>query len=155
MKLSAPSKLPRFRTRLRTWAGVVVLGFVAAQVLCFVHCHLGNFLSGSARSSAPSCHAAVRPSCCQKNKSQAPAPERGVACSTLQTLFLDHQDPAAAPGPVLSELVLSLLAPSPLDLAGDATPILLPRPARTADDLCTPEVFLGPAFRSLAPPVLS
>ena len=81
----------------------------------------------------------------------APEPAPTTSCSTLKTMLAGGEAPTLV-APQLQTLYLL----APMALALDATEVqpkaLFSRQARTCDWVFTPEVCLGPAFRSLAPP---
>ena len=79
--------------------------------------------------------------------------EDGVCCSTLHATATSP--PQTLPKPdlhLLDVLTISPIAPAPI---ADASEDLFERHARSREWVFTPEVSLGPAFRSLAPPVFS
>lgn len=135
---------------LRFSAAVALVAFLAAQTLCFIHC---NF--GSQGDSGPlSCHGAVPAKVCHKESDpSSPVPPRTTTCFTLQNLVTSGD----APTLVVPEFSV-LYQATPLALALDATATepdaSFSRRVNHRDWVFTPEVSLGPAFRSLAPPFI-
>ena len=134
---------------LRSVAALALVVFIGAQTLCFIHCNLGGEHGGAA--TTPACHGTAAQTGHGEGNSSAPAPM--ASCSTLKNLsassvVLTHVTPEFA--------VFYMLAP--FALADDATAIELGalnlRQANHSDRVFTPEVSLGPAFRSLAPPFI-
>ena len=142
------------RFRLKTlsplfrWiAAAALVIYVTAQAVCLAHCHLGGF-----RTTQPSCHA--KSSHCHRCDSSAPAKADPMPASTCLTL-MNAVSSSASLTVVAPELpLLYTLAPDFLALPTTAIEPLafFSRQARPADWILTPEVFLGPAHRSLAPP---
>ncbi|MCI0536828.1 MAG: hypothetical protein L0Z50_16545 [Verrucomicrobiales bacterium] len=131
---------------------MTLVAFVAAEAMCFVHCHFGG---GHADAEQPSCHStASTRSNHDENGPASPAPSAMISCFTLKNLLT-------------SGGALTLVAPDqpifyilgPVALALDATATeptaSISRAARSRDWVFTPEVSLGPALHSLAPPLLS
>jgi len=141
----------------RPWlAGVALVAFVAAQATCFVHCHLANARGGTATSPSPSsCQSRCAAHCHRNATGSSPAKHDSMpvsACSTLMQVASDSV-PLTVVAPDLP--VLYVLQPSALSLLSNA---LVPRAffsrAAGPDDwILTPEVSLGPALRTLAPPL--
>ena len=133
---------------LRSLAGFALLVFIVAQTLCFIHCNFGGGHGSS--DTQPSCHGSAQAKAAHDDHN-APAPAPTTTCSTLKTMLAGADAPTVI-GPQLHTLYL--LAPVTLSLdATDAEPTSVSsRQARTRDWVFTPEVCLGPAFRSLAPP---
>lgn len=121
---------------------MVLLVWVAAQALCFAHCHFP-----SAKKSASSSH---QGSCCPKKAEKSGS----NVCVTLKTVLHDSaaQTEAVPDAPLLYLIVAWVNAP---DLSASSIAQNFLRQQCFHDRLFTPEVCLGPAFRSLAPPVLS
>lgn len=137
---------------LRWLAVLTLLVWTGAQVLCQIHC------SSNACHDDPSeanCHAqkASDSHHGDENSSDHQDGSADASCDTLKSALSGN---AASP-PVTPEFsILYTLAPTALTL--DATVIepsaCILRQADRRDRLLKPEVFLGAAFRSLAPPVL-
>lgn len=137
---------------LRCFAALALVIFVVAQTLCFVHC---NFGGGHGDSAQPSCHGAASASAGQEEGDSAPSvPSPTGACLTLKTLLAGGDAPTlVAPQPhTLYLLVPFALA---LDVTATKPEVLFSRQANHSDWVFTPEVSLGPALRSLAPPFVS
>lgn len=135
---------------LRSLAAFALLVFVAAQTLCFIHCNFGG--GHGNREAQPSCHGSAQPKA-DHGDHDSPAPTPTTTCSTLKTMLAG----ADAPTVIVPQYhTLYLLAPVFLALdATEAQPkAVFFRQSWTRDWAFTPEVCLGPAFRSLAPPFL-
>lgn len=132
---------------IRSVAGLALGFFVIAQTLCFVHC---EFQGGNERANVPSCHSGGTGKPCHDGSSSAP--ESGAACPTLK-VFLASQAVGQASDPEL--IPLGELPATDLNEHRIAmnTALRVGRHAHSANWVFTPEVCLGPAFRSLAPPV--
>ena len=145
----------RFRRKtlsplLRMFAAATLVLFVAGQVVCFAHCHLGGRSGGATQ---PSCHA--KTSHCQGGDPSTPAkhdPMPASTCSTLKNAVpnSDSLTVVAPEFPVLYTLAFVLLT---FEATAVDPNVLLLRAAWPAEWVFTPEVSLGPAHRSLAPPV--
>ncbi|MCI0538853.1 MAG: hypothetical protein L0Z50_26910 [Verrucomicrobiales bacterium] len=139
---------------LRSFAAVALVGFIVAQTLCFIHCHFGD---GHGDSTPPPCHSRATTqaqACHDEDGSSSPIPSATTSCFTLQNLQLG----ANAPTLVVPEFqTLYTLAPLALarDVTATAPGACFSRHPRPHDWVLTPEVSLGPAFRSLAPPFIA
>jgi hypothetical protein len=140
---------------LRALAAATFLVWVAAQVLCTAHCSLGVGHDGA---EAASCHGpAAAQSHHDDNDAPGPAgPDSSstAACLTLKSALVSAS--VIAPVPPQFHLLYTL-APAALALDAMATEwaASFSRQARPRDWPFTPEVSLGPAHRSHAPPFLS
>jgi hypothetical protein len=210
------------RLGFRSFAAVALVLFIAAQALCFSHCHLGatpdsnvpasltdlanlarlhpapgpgadaGTLAAStetddaetlppchrakARRTVPACHGPgaaltangadpshpANPGDPIAGTENDPAPAGSMTCSTLQTMLATADDGSSlvSPAPAVVQPDASLLAEFflvalPPHLHSDAPLPGFSRQARPCDWAPTPEVSLGPAFRSLAPPPLA
>lgn len=134
----------------RSFAAIVLIAFAAAQTLCFIHCHLGNPTSASVLSS---CHAAAAQNACPGKcpDSTSNEPTGTASCLILQhiTSVASHSDFAFPDWPALYDIPSGLLSSCSQDLDLQAIAF---RQASFHDWVFTPEVSLGPACRSLAPP---
>lgn len=135
---------------LRSFAGLALVVFVVAQSLCFIHCHLGG---GHGNNDAqPSCHSSVQAKS-HHNGHDAPAPVPTASCSTLKTMLAGGDAPTLVAPQLHTHYLLA-----PMTLALDASKVQPMAPfschIRTRDRVFTPEMCLGPAFRSLAPPFI-
>jgi hypothetical protein len=132
----------------RLMAALALAVFVVAQAQCALQC---SGRPGAAASA--SCHAAPTASCCP-SQGGAPlpcSPTASAACANLKTLDLADAAPVVWPAPEVVLWSLAEFFPA-LDDAAAPAHGFFPRPDGSANRLFTPEVFLGPAFRSLAPP---
>ncbi len=137
----------------RSLAALTLMVFVVAQATCFAHCHLG---SGHGEKAQPSCHSspqATAPHDRNDNHDGPPLspPAATTICSTLKTM-LAAGDALTLVAPRL--YTVYLLTPISLVLDAPATQMELPfsRQAGRGDWIFTPEVCLGSALHSLAPP---
>ena len=136
----------------RSFAATALIAFVAAQTLCFAHC---NFARGRDVSATLSCHSATpgQQPCHGKDGTPSSVPSPAISCSTLQNLFLGDASIVAVPEfNALHALVPLVLAFEMSATEPDTHFLRQPIPPSW---VFTPEVSLGPAFRSLAPPVVS
>ncbi len=135
---------------LRSLAAFALVVFIAAQTMCFIHCHFGG---GHGNSDAqPSCHGPQAKAAHDDQDSPAPAPT--TTCSTLKNMLTGSDAPTLS-SPQLHTLYLLAPAWLVLDATETQPQAAFFRQARSRDWLLTPEVCLGPALRSLAPPSLS
>jgi hypothetical protein len=136
---------------LRSLAGLALLVFIAAQAMCFIHCHFGR---GHGKSvGQPSCHGSARAKPTPGDR-DTPAPTPTTTCSTLKNMLAGADSPTVV-APQLHTLYTLVSFSLSLDVTARAPHPPIFRRARSADRVFTPEVSLGPAFRSLAPPFLS
>jgi len=137
---------------LRSLAAFALVVFVVAQAMCFVHC---NFGGGHGDKAQPSCHGSPQHAASHDgdDDSGPSAPSPTTACSTLKTMLAGGDAPA-----LISPLLHTLYLLAPMTLSLDAPEVQpkasFSRQDWTRDWVFTPEVCLGPAFRSLAPPFL-
>ena len=140
---------------LRSLAASALLVWVAAQVVCTAHC---NFGFGHGDSEQASCHGSA-PSQAHHDDGNSPSPAHkgsstSAACLTLKSALFDGKVCELVKPEFQLLYTLAWFAP-----AVEATQIELVahffRQARPRDWVFTPEVCLGPAFRSLAPPFSS
>ena len=135
----------------RSFAAATLLLWLATQVVCRAHCSLGF---GHGEPEHASCHGPAA-SQLQHGDGGSPAQEgssTSALCLTFKTALVNGGSLTL----VQPELpVLYLLAPLAPDLTPTEPAISFFRQVQTRDWVFTPEVFLGPAFRSHAPPFLS
>ena len=152
-------RVPQLRSRqitfsppLRSLAAGALLVWVAAQVFCFAHC---NFGVGHSDSGEASCHGSAPTSAHHDDgDSSSPAHHESsasAACSTLKSALVGS---SAATMVQPDFQLLYTLAPLALDVTAEPT-VSYSRQPKARNWVFTPEVCLGPAFRSLAPPILS
>ena len=137
---------------LRCLAVLTLGAFVAAQAACFVHCHFGG---GHGDAAKPSCHGGSSAKA-SHDKPHPPAPSDpapSASCNTLKVLMAGSGAYTLA-APVLQPV--AFLAPPSLALSVPEVELdaAFLRQAYLRDWVFTPEVCLGPAFRSHAPPVV-
>jgi len=135
---------------LRSLAALALVVFVVAQAMCFVHC---NFGGGHGDKAQPSCHSSPQHAASHDgdDDSAPSAPSPTTACSTLKTML------AGGDAPMLTAFQTHTLYLLPsvvlaLDAAVPRPQAVFGRQAHSREWVFTPEVCLGPAFRSLAPP---
>ena len=133
---------------LRSFAAVALVAFLAAQTLCFIHCNLGGARGEPA---LPSCHVAASPGACHDKGDSSPQGPTTTTCFTLQNLVTSGDAPTLVV-PEFSVLCLPALPTPALDVSSTELVASFSRQANHGDWVFTPEVSLGPAFRSLAPP---
>lgn len=137
---------------LRSLAALALMAFVVAQSMCFVHCHFGG---GRGDEAQPSCHGSPKRAASHDGDDSSPpsAPSPTAACSTLKTMMLGSDAPTL---PAFQIHTLYLLPSVVLALEAGETQAqaAFARQAHSREWTFTPEVCLGPAFRSLAPPFL-
>jgi hypothetical protein len=133
-------------------AALVLAIFAVAQGVCFVHCHP---IKRTTETPVTSCHGKSsnsRGGSRENKESSAPqCPGPAFSCISLKTM-LSSGDPAPVVPPILQVILrLPFLSEqwSSAELPGFK---LIPRRAEFRDRTWTPEVYLGPALRSLAPP---
>ena len=151
-------KRPRqtaFSPLRRSFAAGVLLVWVAAQVLCFAHC---NFGVGHGSSEQPSCHASA-PSQDPREEGDSSGPAHhdtsgSAACSTLKSALVGSGSAALVQPDFHLLYALAPFAPA-LNVAATEPTAAIFRQPKTRDWVFTPEVCLGPAHQSHAPPVLS
>lgn len=149
------SRQTTFSPLLRSFAAGALLVWVAAQVLCFAHCNFGVSHGGFQQAS---CHGSAPAKACHDDgKSSGPAQQdssASVVCSTLKSALVGSGVTALVPPDFHLLYTLAPLALA-LDVTAAEPTALLSRQPKTRDWVFTPELSLGPAFRSLAPPSLS
>ena len=139
-----------FSPLLRSFAAGALLVWVAAQVLCFAHC---NFGFGHGDSEQASCHGSA-PTSTHHDDSDSSSPTHhkssaSAACSTLKSALVGSSTTALVQPDFH---LLYTLAPLTLHATVMEPTASFFRQAKVRDRVFTPEVCLGPAFRSLAPP---
>ena len=139
----------------RSFAAAALVVWVVAQAFCFAHCNFGvshgDSESASCLGPAPSqAHHEGGGSCCPTQGDK----QGGIVCTSLKSA-LTGSGSTALVQPDLH--LLYELAPFALALDAMATKPagLCFRQAQPRDWVFTPEVCLGPAHRSHAPPFLS
>lgn len=141
------------RPLFRSVAAATLFGWQAAQVLCTAHCSLGV---GDCETGDAHCHGPLA-SASHHDDGDSPKPAHddtstSAACITLKTALVN----AGSLTLIQPDLFL-LYTPPPFALALDVSAIepeaSFSRQAQPRDWVFTPEVCLGPAFRSQAPPI--
>lgn len=135
------------RPLFRCFAAAVLMVWLLAQGLCFAHCQFGVRAMAAGKSTVHPSKSASGGSCCPKSKKSSAS----NVCMTLKSALVDHAatEVIAPTQPVLYALTSFLDA-----LQSEATEAsqVFSRQVQSHDWRPTPEVRLGPAFRSLAPP---
>jgi len=138
---------------LRSVGSLALVVYVVAQALCFLHC---NFGGGHGDPGATSCHSAGAAQAChdEGDSSSAPIPTKTATCSTLMNSLISGDAPTLV---VPHFSVLYFLTPCALALeaAAPEAEAIFSRQANHSNWVFRPEVSLGPAFRSLAPPTFA
>lgn len=138
--------------RRRFIAAATLFVWVAALLSCTTHCAGISFGSHDNEPGQPSCHASGKTDRHSEEPS-TPCKESsfGWSCLTLKSALVDGKVP------ILTQPDLPLLYTSAPFLVvlrtalGDGASVVF-RQAQRRDWVFTPEVCLGPAFQSLAPP---
>lgn len=138
---------------LRSLAALTLAFWVAAQILCVVHCNFGGGHGSASSETQPSCHASK---VSHDNSDDSSAPGKAgpsSVCLTLKTA-LPGADASAIvpPDHLLSVFVSVSVALDSLTLPHNEAKI---REPGRSDRVNTLEVCLGLAHRSLAPPFVS
>jgi hypothetical protein len=137
-------------TTLRFFAAGVLILFIAAQSLCVIHCATGGG-HGDVASSSP-----CGRDCGSKGAASGPCdPSESPSCTTLKTLFSNG---ALLALDLPDFYVVSALLPVTLFTDALLTETRVEgifRQTEWANRVFTPEVYLGPAIRSNAPPFLA
>ena len=136
----------------RVGAFVALIGWITAFGICSAHCALGtaSHIGGTHEMELPPCHGGPASSGSDAGSDPTPA---SSFCFTIKSLSF-HVDSVlvnAPNAPALIEPALAALHAAGSDLVASAQFL---RQSRPLDFVFTPEVSLGPAFRSHAPPVL-
>ena len=139
-----------FSPLLRCIAAGVLLVWFAAQAVCFAHCQRGvtpgglkkTSCSGSALAQASANEGG---SCCPSRHK----PAAGLTCVTMKSVLTGgHSTALVQPDlPLLYSLTSYAFSAMPTGTAP-----ALARQSEARDSFLKPEVFLGPAHRSHAPP---
>jgi hypothetical protein len=145
---------PALKLLLPHLAALTLLVLVVAEAMCFVHCNFGGG-HGDADTKAEhaSCHGTAATQSNHSEDGPSPKPTPKGSCATLQNL-LTSNGALTVFAPEFPALYLL----SPLVVAFDATAseptASIFRDAGPREWALTPEVYLGPAIHSLAPPLL-
>ena len=144
--------------RCRIIAAAVLVVWTSALALCTAHCSLGvSHLPWAEKDDAvPSCHAAAeKPTSCHDTAPSAPADDNppSASCATFKKLFTQHPSALLQPSPDFVLYIQADYADSVQTEFGGINAI--PRQSSPAKFIITPEVYLGPALHSLAPPQIS
>ena len=146
------SRQTKLRPVLRWLAVLTLLVWTGAQALCQTHC---SSSACSDESGEANCQA-DKPSDAHHGDENSPGHQDGTADASCDTLKSALSSNAASPLVTPEFSILYTLVPTAL--AMDATAIepsvSFLRQADRRNRLLTPEVFLGPAFRSHAPPLV-
>jgi hypothetical protein len=137
---------------LRSLAALALVVFVVAQAMCFVHCHFGG---GHGDKAQPSCHSSPQHAASHDgdDDSTPSAPTRTTACSTLKTMLAGGDAPTLAAFQAHTIYLLPSIVAA-LDAPETQPQAVFGRQTHWREWTFTPEVCLGPAFRSLAPPLV-
>ena len=137
---------------LRSIAAVVLSLWVAALTLCGAHCSLGTNHCGSEQGS---CHDSVQADSHHEDGDSSDSSEHdtkaSASCLILKSV-LPHSEVVSFVQPDLNLLSALASITFAFDVSSIKCASLFLRQARLGEWVFTPEVCLGPAFRSLAPP---
>src|SRR6266540_4289306 len=149
MRLRETRQNPFFRSV----AAATLCVWLAAQVLCAAQCDFGVCQGDEEH---PACHG-PEPAQSHHDDGDSPAPAHNDSSTTATCLTLKDALVSGS-GPVLVPAELHLLytvPPLALDVTATEPASLHSRQAKSCDWVFTPEVCLGPAHRSHAPPFSS
>jgi len=134
---------------LRSLAAVTLLVWAVGQAFCFAHCTLGPSRSGSCHDSSltSSQQEVGGGSCCPKNRDRS----SGIVCVTLMKGALVGNSEVHSVEPDLHPLYELLPFSSILETTVPKSTTHC-RQSFSSDWVFTPEVSLGPAHRTHAPP---
>jgi hypothetical protein len=151
MRLRETTLSPLFRC----FAAVTLLGWLVAQVLCAAHCSLGV---GHGDGEHASCHGSP-PTTSHHDDGESPTPAHDDSDATASCLVLKFVLPngnaLTLVHPEFHQLYTLLPFALTLDMTVTEPEASFSRQAQPRDWVFTPEVCLGPAFRSHAPPLLA
>lgn len=134
---------------MRVIAAVVLVAWSVALAVCWHHCATGACSKQAKSGDQPSCHGHSA-----SDDGGAPSSSNSAenACFAKKP-FASHLDVANTDSPSLHLAYISALLVVDYELQNSTDTIEI-RQATPRDWVFTPEVCLGPAFRSLAPPAL-
>jgi hypothetical protein len=137
---------------MRVIAAVVLVGWSLALAICWHHCATGACSSTSKafQQAQPGCHAPAEDSEPENSKPNG----MGGACFAKKPFVGEKEIVCVAAAPLQLAYLSTAFQAIALDLANSSEDIQF-RNGRSRDWVFTPEVCLGPAFRSHAPPVVS
>ena len=154
MRASTKFRLMRRHTSIspsmRVIAAVVLVCWSVALAICWHHCATGACSKQASSGEQPSCHGH---SASEDQGTPSSSDSAENACFAKKP-FASHLDVAHADSPLLHLAYISALLVVDYELQNSTTTVEF-RPATPRDWVFTPEVCLGPAFRSLAPPALA
>ncbi len=139
-----PSRQLKLSAWLRICAGLALVSWLAAWIVCTTECHTeaAEHMDQASAANGPS------------HDSDKNEHHNDSFCVSLHSLCPPTHQPVLTKPDFSLAFTLPFLATVPLDtLAQTETPISRQSPDRQF--VFTPEVCLGPAFHSLAPPVLA
>jgi hypothetical protein len=135
---------------MRVIAAVVLVCWSVALGICWHHCATGA-CSGNAKASAkrqPSCHTQ------SDSESDGSQPNKAQNSCFAKKPFSGKLDLTSMSAPTLHLAYVNALLVVAYELP-NPTEDVFHRQSRSREWVFTPEVCLGPAFRSLAPPFLA
>jgi len=141
---------------LRWCAAVTLVAWVGAQALCQAHCMSGGCNDESDDLACRTTAAAAPHHAEDDHGSQPCHHDQGAdaSCTTLKSVLVGN-----GASPIFTPQFLQLFTLPPFALTLDARCVeasaIFSRQARPSDWVFTPEVCLGPALRSHAPPFSS
>jgi hypothetical protein len=138
---------------VRWFAAVTLLAWIGAQALCQTHCLFGACHDGS---DDASCQATAATTSHHGDDDHVPQPGHQHSAGDASCLILKSALTGNSTSPLVTPQFSILYTLAPFTLVMDATTIeplaLFSRQTRLREWVFTPEVCLGPAFRSHAPP---
>ncbi len=131
-------------------AALTLLVWMVAHVLCFAHCNLGGT---HAAAETPTL---AQSGCCPKSAASTDAEKNQptTSCLTLKNTLHTGKTTLASLADLSVVLPSTVFLISATTLADESADFLV-TPSKAAEPVTTPEVCLGPAFRSIPPPVLA
>jgi hypothetical protein len=136
-----------FHPMLRAVAAATLGAWLVSQIVCFVHCTY----DGKSSTAQPSCHASANKPCHSAgNTPTKPSSSSGMSCVSFAKILLSQSEAIVSP-PELHVIyfIASMLSNEPNPIPAE---LAIPREHRPLKWALTPEMSLGPAFYSLAPP---
>ncbi len=137
------------RVPLRLIALATLFCWLGAFVVCALECSVGDSSCQTGQAKTMICGSANTP----MPTSDHPSKHNGSACNTLKT-FAPATGQLVLSKPQIVFCTLLFILPPQFSTAAQVENSILRQPP-DRQWLCTPEVCLGPAFHSLAPPALA
>lgn len=132
---------------MRILAVVVLVCWSVALAVCWHHCTTGACSKPSTAAKSPPCHA-------QHDEDKSSGSSSGQNGCFAKQLYASQLDLASVSAPTQHLAYEAAITVVPIEVATPAN-VVVPSRAKRLDCVFTPEVSLGPAFHSLAPPGLA